>query len=469
MKRVLVRLFPELHINEHRESDGYSRRSRNDHTGPSSACQRREQTSYPRRHRSALATGHEWADTDSVDDETDVNSADLQGFVRSELEALSAGIDDFPSDLSSVFTQEESSKLENAAMDLFSVPEALVTIRAARDKMKGKSEGKGESAKHLQDKLAARQSKSTCHECGQRGHWAGDPLCPGNRNTNFTTWPDDQSFPDREDSRTIMVVERIGQFGAYPQCSNLREHSVCTNSVSNFRCSSVDVHIPVSPVVTGKDHPTRSADSQEFCRSVMENSEPSASRSDLGLGIIHTACLFCVAGSDWWANYKSLLEDFGLKHEIYETREAERYKFGDDQSNSSHFCCWQEGPNCFQRGSFETPDLVDWSRFPDSCQSCCGYGREDAQDWNWRQWFGREQSWTPGATIESARLAQRSEFDRGYSSASSCEAEETGPSDRETAPINCDSFDQFTLSFRSECAKILQIVSEICRSITTSR
>ena len=28
-----------------------------------------------------------------------MNSADLQGFVRSELEALSAGIDDFPSDL----------------------------------------------------------------------------------------------------------------------------------------------------------------------------------------------------------------------------------------------------------------------------------------------------------------------------------------------------------------------------------
>ena len=45
VKRVLVRLFPELHINEHRESDGYSRRSRNDHTGPSSAYQRRERTS----------------------------------------------------------------------------------------------------------------------------------------------------------------------------------------------------------------------------------------------------------------------------------------------------------------------------------------------------------------------------------------------------------------------------------------
>ena len=103
VKRVLVRLFSELHINEHRESDGYSRWPRNDHTGPSPAYQRRKQTSYPRRYRSTLATGHEWADTDSVDDESVVNSADLQGFVRSELEALSAGIDDFPSDLSSVF------------------------------------------------------------------------------------------------------------------------------------------------------------------------------------------------------------------------------------------------------------------------------------------------------------------------------------------------------------------------------
>ena len=121
-----MRQFPELHINEQRVFDGYSRRSRNDHTGPSSAYQRREQTSYPRRCRRTLATGHEWADTDSADDETDVNSGDLLGFVRSELEALSAGIDDFPSDLSSVFAQEESSKLENATKDLSSVPEALV-------------------------------------------------------------------------------------------------------------------------------------------------------------------------------------------------------------------------------------------------------------------------------------------------------------------------------------------------------
>ena len=136
--------------------------------------------------------------------------------------------------------------------------------------------------------------------------------------------------------------------------SNLREHSVCTKfclafSMFSFRCA----------------HPSFSC-----CH---------------WHGSSNT-------GSDWWANYKSLLEDFGLKHEIDETREAERYKFGDGGTlvssirvTAPHFCCWQERQNCFQRGSFETPALVDWSRFSDSCPSCCGYGRKDAQDWNWRR------------------------------------------------------------------------------------
>ena len=74
VKRVLVRLFPELHINE--------LRSRNDHTGPSSAYQRREQASYPCRYRSTLATGHEWADTDSVDDTSQFLQLSLARFIQ---------------------------------------------------------------------------------------------------------------------------------------------------------------------------------------------------------------------------------------------------------------------------------------------------------------------------------------------------------------------------------------------------
>ena len=73
VKRVLVRLFPEL------EFDGQSRRLRTDNAGFSSMYQRRKNASYPRRYRSALATGHEWADTENVDEEADVNSADLLG------------------------------------------------------------------------------------------------------------------------------------------------------------------------------------------------------------------------------------------------------------------------------------------------------------------------------------------------------------------------------------------------------
>ena len=57
------------------------------------------------------------------------------------------------------------------------------------------------------------------------------------------------------------------------------------------------------------------------------------------------------------ANYKSLLEDFGLKHEIDETREAERYTFGDGgtlvSSTRVTAPVFVAGKNCFQRGRME--------------------------------------------------------------------------------------------------------------------
>ena len=56
----------------------------------------------------------------------------------------------------------------------------------------------------------------------------------------------------------------------------------------------------------------------------MESTEGGQSMSDPGLGIIDTACLLCVAGSDWWTNHNNLLVDVGLRHEIDETREAQR-------------------------------------------------------------------------------------------------------------------------------------------------
>ena len=106
--------------------------------------------------------------------------------MRSEQEALSAGIDEFPSDLSSVFTEEESSKLEYAAMDLSSVPEALVTIRAARDNMKGKSEGKSELAVSFSGK-----GKGKWRKPNSAKHFAGQVSCEKveiNVSGVWTTW-----------------------------------------------------------------------------------------------------------------------------------------------------------------------------------------------------------------------------------------------------------------------------------------
>ena len=181
-RQVRTALLPEVVARVLTES-GKGRGA--DNTASSSTYERRENASYLHRYHGARATGHKWADTESVDEEVVVNSADLQGFVRSELEALSAGIGDFSIDLSRAFIHKESSKLENGAMELSAVPEALVTVRAPeirrRPRVKArvsrqshslemarKKWRRPSSANHLQNKLAAREAKSISHECGQR-------------------------------------------------------------------------------------------------------------------------------------------------------------------------------------------------------------------------------------------------------------------------------------------------------------
>ena len=88
-------IFPEVHINEHRESDGHSRRLRNVRPGFSSSVSETRRHIAPTSMPQCSRDCHERADTESVDDETE-NSADVQGFAQSELEALSSGVDDYP-------------------------------------------------------------------------------------------------------------------------------------------------------------------------------------------------------------------------------------------------------------------------------------------------------------------------------------------------------------------------------------
>ena len=63
-------------------------------------------------------------------------------------------------------------------------------------------------------------------------------------------------------------------------------HFVCTNFVSKLQYLLVDAHIPVSLVVIGTVLSTHSAVFEEICRSVMDSSDFSEFKSDVGLEII---------------------------------------------------------------------------------------------------------------------------------------------------------------------------------------
>ena len=134
-----------------------------------------------------------------------------------------------------------------------------------------------------------------------------------------------------EDYRAIMMVERVEQFDAFSFLLRFAR-ALCLHG---FRHESEkqfpdDEHAPVVAtdhfnhvlVVTGAVPRAFLAEYREICRSLMESTECSESKSDLGSGIIDAACLFCVAGSDWWVNYQNLLVDVGLRHEIDEARDT---------------------------------------------------------------------------------------------------------------------------------------------------
>ena len=132
---------------------------------------------------------------------------------------------------------------------------------------------------------------------------------------NCSTLSDEYGLPDRSDFRAIMTVERVGKSEQYPSCVCLREHSVCTASATDLQQSLVDAHAPVVaihprkhvPAVFGTmPHGFFVTDSQNIGRSMMESTERGVSKSDPGLGIVDTACLFCVAPTGgrttniWW-------------------------------------------------------------------------------------------------------------------------------------------------------------------------
>ena len=138
---------------------------------------------------------------ETYDEEHDYDDDDVEGqfqdAIRAELEGLSGEPQDAEVDLGDDLGPEGAQELETAAVNLASAHEALTTVRNARAALKGsgkgeqrpaiaggKGRGKGQgrgrsSGKSITDRISDRKARSNCNDCGQRGHCAGDPGCPG--------------------------------------------------------------------------------------------------------------------------------------------------------------------------------------------------------------------------------------------------------------------------------------------------
>ena len=166
---------------------------------------------------------------DTADEDNDgsdtIDPGDLQEYVRDELEVLASCMDNGEND--APIPGVDNSQLETACLKLAELPEALAIVQAAwrgasdSNRHSGASPGgKGKSRQpfgrqrvsdsardqrqsddrpaqvvgrtqrprpqpqqrrgtDLQAKLDKRKVRSVCHACGQTGHWARDPQCPG--------------------------------------------------------------------------------------------------------------------------------------------------------------------------------------------------------------------------------------------------------------------------------------------------
>ena len=182
---------------------------------------------------------------------------------------------------------EDASKVESACAALVEASEALQTVRDAKEALrrrvtpsKGKSSGKGSGktktktkSKNPSDaakKIADRKKTSTCKDCGELGHWSGDAECG------------------------------MKQHSRYPREGNITEMEM-DHDVETLPVRDVWMATPAA------------------------GTEPAI---DSGKGVVDTACRCSVAGDRWYRDYRRILASLGLDQFVTETKEKERYRFG---------------------------------------------------------------------------------------------------------------------------------------------
>ena len=165
---------------------------------------------------------------------------------------------------------------DRAMTDLLRSSEELNDLGHSRQQRRGTD---------LQAKLDKRKARSVCHACGQTGHWARDPQCPG-RPVNVIELEDEvQEFEPNQDAGTRQILS------VQVDVSDLR-----------FLRPSTRLVLAVNSMDVGRREGAR--------------------------GVIDTAARYTIAGRAWDRAYRRICAERGIGHLINVTPESEVYRFG---------------------------------------------------------------------------------------------------------------------------------------------
>ena len=134
--------------------------------------------------------------------------------------------------------------------------------------------------------LRDRKNRSRCKKCGQRGHWASDPECPG-------------TF-DGEEIHGVRADEGAWE-PLVDQDIEVRESEVCVN------CSL----------------------------GTQENNQVAGQHRDSGFATVDPACGLSCGGMEWIDDYVQRCRGVGCEDEIQESPGGLVFRFGDGRTAQS--------------------------------------------------------------------------------------------------------------------------------------
>ena len=152
-----------------------------------------------------------------------------------------------------------------------------------RDKGKG---GKGKGGKKGGGKargmsLEELKSKTTCSECGLRGHWRGDPECKGSKRANEASRADDAEEDAEDWYGELYTDEQWQQWESQRYGYAVRRSTYQTTAAGNFGADSRPAPAPKtsSPATTSSDFVA--AEAQAVARGVQRLQRKAGARPDV--------------------------------------------------------------------------------------------------------------------------------------------------------------------------------------------